>query len=143
MGRSTIFILALSVWSGGVGHLPVAVAEDATGVSAVAAVHGEGSWQTSQKRDLAPAGQRWNADALRLSDGELRGQITVAGSPLISSANVEGRVSGRGLSGRLLDDEGRPLAYFEGVMSARGASGRYRDKEGGEGDWYWEGRPGL
>ena len=102
-------------------------------------VHGSGNWGAEKEEGVAVV-QRWSLDGLRFSDNRISGRISVSGSPLIDAANVEGRFSGRGLSGTLLDDEGKELAGFEGRVTANGAVGTYRDYKGGVGEWHWEGR---
>lgn len=97
-----------------------------------------GDWGTT-RQSMARGGQRWNVDALRSHDNQIRGRIAVSGATLFDAANVEARLSGRGVSGTLLDDEGKELAEFEGRVTRSGASGTYRDRTGGEGEWKWEG----
>jgi len=105
------------------------------------AVHAEGTWATTDaaRGGAAVAGQRGRVEALRLADNEVRGRIALTGVPQLSAANLEARLSGRGLSGRVVDDEGLPLAYFEGAVSASGASGTFRYRGGGSGSWSWDG----
>jgi len=85
--------------------------------------------------------QRWGLDALRMGNDQVRGRITVSGSSLVSSANVEGVLRGRGVYGKLLDDAGMELATFEGALTKAGASGTYRDRAGAVGAWQWQGQP--
>ncbi len=100
-------------------------------------LHADGAWSSGQGARVS-APQWWSVDALRLTDNEVRGRIAFTGVPQVSAANLEARLSGRGVSGRLLDDEGNTLAYFEGAVSAGGASGTFRHR-GGEGRWSWDG----
>jgi hypothetical protein len=103
-------------------------------------VRAAGDWGTT--RDTAARSvQTWNIDALRLEDGGLHGRIDVAGSSLFASANVEGTLSGRGVFGNLLDDDGTELATFEGAVTRGGANGTYRDRNGRTGEWQWTGQP--
>ncbi len=97
-----------------------------------AGVWGEGVGTTATRT--------WSATALRSKDDQLRGRVTLTGVPLVDGANLEGRVSGRGVVGRLLDDEGRTLAEFDGVvLPGGGARGTYRARGGGMGEWQWPG----
>lgn len=105
-------------------------------------IQANGGWGASREEITRSGAQRWGIDALRYEDGQLRGRIGISGSPLLDSANVEGRLSGRGVVGTLVDDEGRELAEFQGAMTASGASGTYRDRNGESGEWQWEGRIG-
>lgn len=84
---------------------------------------------------------RWNLEALRFVDDQVRGRIAVSGSDFLDGANVEARLSGRGVVGKLLNDDGRTLADFDGAMTKSGWSGTYRDKFGGSGSWRWTGQP--
>ena len=101
-------------------------------------LHGSGDWG-EEKDALARVAQRWNVDALHYADDRISGRIAVSGSPLIESANVDGQLSGRGVRGKLLDDEGKELAEFDGQLTPAGAAGKYRALNGEVGDWYWEG----
>lgn len=74
-------------------------------------------------------------EGLRMADDDVRGRIAVTGSEYLDGANVEARLSGRGVVGKLLSDEGRMLAEFEGRLTAGGAAGTYRDRFGGSGEW--------
>jgi hypothetical protein len=66
--------------------------------------------------------------------------MRVEGSPEVKSANVEARVSGRGITGALLDDEGKAVAEFDGTVGATALWGRYRSTSGDEGSWIWNGQ---
>jgi len=63
----------------------------------------------------------------------------VQDSPLLEDGNVEDSVSGRDVSGAILDDGGNVLATFEGVANGGTMSGRYRDRSGEVGTWSWDG----
>jgi hypothetical protein len=102
-------------------------------------LHGGGGWVTASD-GVTRIGQRWNIDALRFEDEQIRGRITVSGSRFFDEANVEGQFSGRGVFGKLVDDEGKELASFEGAVTSTGASGTYRDRSGDVGEWAWEGQ---
>lgn len=112
------------------GHPPTSASE---------AIRASGQWRESMQA-RADNAQRWDVDALRLADQQIRGRIVVTGSPLFGSANVEGQLSGRGVTGKLLDDEGQELAEFEGAVTATGAFGTYRDSAGRVGEWSWTGQ---
>lgn len=101
-------------------------------------VRAAGSWGASQdSRTLSV--QRWDVEALRTKDKQLQGRISIAGSSLFDSANVQGRLSGRGVSGSLLDDDGQELATFDGAVTPNGGYGTYRDHNGQTGEWQWSG----
>lgn len=100
-------------------------------------LHGGGEWSDSAQRTVSD--QSWNVNAVRMSDRSLSGRVAVSGSSVIREANLEGTLSGRGVFGRLLDDEGEPLAEFQGAVTKAGASGTYRDKLGNSGTWRWQG----
>jgi len=125
----------LSVWpvSAEDGHR--AAVEPVTDV-----IKADGVWGEVD-RGQAPGAQTWSLDALRMGTDQVRGRITVSGSSLVSSANVEGVLSGRGVYGKLLDDAGMELATFEGALTKAGASGTYRDRAGAVGAWQWQGQP--
>lgn len=102
-------------------------------------IQAAGNWVSAQD-GVARVGQRWNVDALRMQKDQIRGRIALSGTALFDSANVEAQLSGRGVFGKLVDDEGKELASFEGTVTSGGASGTYRDKNGDVGDWAWEGQ---
>jgi hypothetical protein len=79
--------------------------------------------------------QAWKVEGLRLDGKEIRGRIE---SGVIGGANVEARLSGRGVVGKLLDDEGRTLVVFEGAVAADGADGTFRHVGGAAGTWTWD-----
>lgn len=80
-------------------------------------VRGEGGRHADGDVKANLAGQRWDVAAVKIDDNEIRGRMTVSGSPIIGSANLEGRFSGRGVVGKLFDDEGKVLADFEGTVT--------------------------
>jgi len=92
-----------------------------------------GDWNTSGANPK-PA-QQWTLNVVRNADNSIRGRISVAGSPIIRDANVEGQISGLTVSGTLSDDAGRQLASFRGTVGPSGASGTYKDYTGEEGRW--------
>jgi hypothetical protein len=102
-------------------------------------VNAGGEWVTASD-GVTRTSQHWNVDALRFKDSQIRGRISVSGSTLFDSANLEGQFSGRGVFGKLVDDEGNELASFEGAVTSAGASGTYRDRNGDVGEWAWEGQ---
>lgn len=106
--------------------------------SAPQAVRAAGSWGASLDVRTQSV-QRWDVEALRTKDKQLQGRIIISGSSLFESANVQGRLSGRGVSGILLDDEGQELATFEGAVTPNGGYGTYRDRNGQTGEWQWSG----
>jgi len=141
--KNTVRILLIAA-CGSLHQQDVVLAQDAPQMKpALQAeeIRAQGDW-ASATDVAAHAGQRWNLDALRFEDNEIRGRISVSGSPLFHSANVEGRLSGRGFFGKLMDDSGNELATFEGTVTSTGASGTYRDKTGDVGEWQWGGQPG-
>lgn len=81
----------------------------------------------------------WSVEGLRVNGNEIQGRIE---SGLLGGANVEARLSGRGVTGKLLDDEGRTVVVFEGAVGASSASGTFRHVGGGAGTWSWERPPG-
>lgn len=102
-------------------------------------LHGAGEWK-SNDQVVAPA-QQWSLDAVRFDDGELRGRISVIDSPVVREGNVEGKVSGESISGRILDDDGNVLAEFKGRLADSVFRGTYRDRTGELGEWEWAGPP--
>lgn len=127
--------------------IPPVAASDLRGVSAPSApgvaVRASGEWATGGA-GAGGGGKRWSVAAMRMSDDEIRGRVTFEGMSAgddvgEGGANVEARLSGRGVVGKLLDDDGRTLAVFEGAMSARGGSGTFRHVGGASGTWTWDG----
>lgn len=104
-------------------------------------IHGDGRWWSDGNESLRGAGadKGWSVTALRTTDDEIRGRVSLTGVPQVNAANVEARLSGRGVIGKLLDDEGQVLATFEGTVSAAGASGTFVALGGGTGSWTWDG----
>ncbi len=100
-------------------------------------VHGGGDWKTDGKAHRGA--QRWNLDVHRGDDNAIRGRITVADSPLLSTGNVEGKIDGRIISGTISDDDGNQIATFSGMISGTGMSGKYTDRTGEVGEWSWDG----
>lgn len=98
-------------------------------------VHGRGHWGLAPRASISG----WTLDALRFSNGEVRGRIRVANSPVIGDANLEGKVVGDAVEGQIVDDSGSVLAQFTGKISASGMAGKYKDRTGEVGDWHWEG----
>jgi len=92
-----------------------------------------GAWNTEGR--MPKPVQQWTLNVMRTPDNAIRGRISVSGSPIISEANVEGRISGFDISGTLSDDKGRQLASFRGTVSSTTASGTYKDYTGEEGTW--------
>jgi len=137
-----IGVVALSL---ALGHTaaalePVVVAQADT--APAEAVHASGEW-LMQGETVSKAGRRWSVAAIRLNDNEMRGRVTLngggdEGNAGEGDANVEARLSGRGVVGKLLDDDGRTLAVFEGAVGKRGASGTFRHVGGGTGTWSWD-----
>lgn len=128
--------LAAGLWAA------AAAADDALqrlGATQAEVLRAGGDWGET-KLTMGEGGQRWNVDALRSADNQIRGRIAVSGSTLFEAANVEARLSGRGVVGKLLDDEGKELAEFEGRVTAAGASGTYQARTGETGEWKWEGQ---
>jgi hypothetical protein len=110
----------------------------AAGASALREMHGLGSWKAEGKAQR-PA-QRWNLDAVRLENDELRGRIAVSDSPVIpAGGNVEGRINGETVTGTIVDDAGNQLATFQGTITPGGIQGKYTDKTGEVGEWVWNG----
>jgi len=128
--------IGIALWGG--PERAVGADDVATPSSTSAAIHGAGGWGADDQSSAA-RGACWDMDALTFADNRISGRINVCDSPLFEAANVEGRFSGHGMSGRLLDDEGKPLASFEGRLTDRGADGTYRDYQGGTGTWHWDG----
>lgn len=122
--------IAMSARAGAQAQVAVATPNSAIPLSA------SGRWSAGIG-DVEP-GSSWNVAAVRLDNNELRGRVTVLGSPVVRDANLEGRISGRGVVGVLLDDEGRVLVEFDGTMTPGAASGTYRDRSGGSGRWQAE-----
>lgn len=104
-------------------------------------IHGGGNWADAPDTMASSVGQHWNIDGLRFSSNQVSGRIAISGSDIIDSANVEGQLSGRGVTGKLRDDEGKELAEFGGTLTSTGAFGTYRDRTGREGQWQWDGQP--
>ena len=100
-------------------------------------VHGAGLWKSDGKQGRGS--QHWKLDVVRGPDDSLRGRISVANSPVIADANVDGRISGDIVRGLILDDAGIPLASFEGKVSPGGITGKYTDRSGETGQWAWHG----
>lgn len=98
-------------------------------------VHGGGDWGVAARASSSA----WTLDALRFSNGEVRGRIRVSNSPVIADANLEGKVVGDAVEGQIVDDAGSVLAEFTGKISASGMAGKYKDRTGEVGDWHWEG----
>ena len=105
---------------------------------AVGSSQGDGSWKVDGEPQRSA--QNWRLDVHRTSDGRLIGRIDLGGSPLASSANVVGKVTGSKLSGAIIDDAGDQVATFTGILSESGIRGRYIDRTGEAGDWFWEGQ---
>jgi hypothetical protein len=125
-----LFVIALPV-------LVVAeLGSDAAGTTRTESMAAEGTWSASGES----AGQRWTVAAVRFADKEIRGRVTLDGAGPAGEANVEARLSGRGVVGKLLDDEGRTLAVFEGAVRGGAASGTFRHVAGGSGTWAWDGK---
>ena len=113
------------------------VAGSADDVSQPKVTRAAGSWSLG---GASPQGVKsWSLNAFRYVDNEVRGRVTLTGIPQVSGANVEARLSGRGVVGKLLDDEGNVLATFEGTVAAGGASGTFQHAGGGTGEWHWDG----
>lgn len=103
--------------------------------SQVQVVHVAGQWSSSTVPSLAlPIAElAWTLDAIRLTGGEIRGQVSLSGAP-VSSAIVAAKLSGKGVVGQLLDGNGQVIATFEGSVSEHGASGTFK-YVGGSGTW--------
>lgn len=138
-----MFRLELKRWRTCVAAVAAILAVAATGAAqdaplpAPAAIGGGGGWKADAR--AAKASQRWQLEVVRSPDGAIRGRIRVQDSPLLRDGNVEGRVSGRDVSGAILDDGGNVVATFEGTVSGETMSGRYRDRSGEVGAWSWDG----
>ncbi len=102
-------------------------------------IEGGGQWKTEGL--AAKSSQRWDLQLTRGDDDTLTGRVTLGDSPLATSANVHGRLVGRTLTGRLIDDEGNYVASFEGTIGIGRMSGSYTDRTGESGTWEWEGPP--
>jgi len=114
------------------------LAQDTIVLDSGTGMRADGSWGLTRP-DAGQSVQRWGVEALRFKDGQLRGRIEISGSKLCDAANIEGEMSGRGVAGTLVDDEGKELATFEGALTRNGAFGTYRDRTGEVGNWVWEG----
>jgi hypothetical protein len=110
-------------------------ADEASAVPAAEVVHAAGVWSGA----LAGAAARsWTAT--RGIDGQVRGRVTLTGVPGVDGGNLEARLSGKGVVGKLLDDEGRTLADFEGALEpGGGAAGQFTARGGAVGQWTWPG----
>ena len=127
-----LHVSAIRAGEGSFGEVAVPAAE---------VVAGDGVWRDAA---AAPgAAVSLTLSARRTAGGEILGEVTVEGSPLFQRANVDARLSGRGVVGKLLDDEGKTLVEFSGAVSKGGASGTYRDSTGGSGEWSWQGDAGT
>ena len=117
--------------------------KSAVTTSAAEAVRGGGRWRLdgagAQREALGAAERSWTLTALRTAEGELRGRVSLSGVAALAGANVEARLSGRGVVGTLRDDDGRVLATFEGAVGAAGAAGTFVHLGGGTGTWTWDG----
>lgn len=100
--------------------------------TADATLRAEGVWRSGDHD------YQWSVGALRLGNNEVRGRVSLTGLSKLTGANVEARLSGRGVVGKLLDDDGRILAVFEGAVGRSGASGTFRHVGGGSGTWKWD-----
>lgn len=98
-----------------------------------------GSWAVPGMAETSE-GRTWSMAALRSGD-ELTGRVDLVGVPQLGGANLEARLSGRGVVGKLLDDDGQIVATFQGKVSRIGASGTFEYVGGGTGTWRWDAPP--
>ena len=130
--RAIRLVAALAMLLVGKPPPSLAAGESVDGVgSDTEVVAATGVWRLSSAGEAGA----WKVEGLRLDGKEIRGRIE---SGAIGGANVEARLSGRGVVGKLLDDEGRTLAVFEGAVAAGGASGTFRHVGGAAGTWTWD-----
>lgn len=95
-----------------------------------------GSWgESGGRRGMHP----WALDVRREANDRISGRVDLGDSPLAAAGNVDGRIDGKLVSGRITDDVGQLIARFEGSITATGMEGVYRDRSGEAGRWSWEG----
>jgi len=102
-------------------------------------MRGGGSWQKGA--EVRRTTQRWEIDVTRADDDSLSGRVTLAGSPLMQSGVLRGKVAGRRIEGSLSDDAGNHVATFIGTLTpGGGGQGTYQDRSGEVGRWSWDGQ---
>lgn len=103
------------------------------------AISASGTWTSVSSSD-----KYWDATVTQSTNGSIGGTVTIGGSSLVSTANVEGQLNGFNLAGVLLSQsDGQQLGTFSGTVSASGASGGYTFFNGDHGTWVWNGSTGL
>ena len=96
-------------------------------------IAGNGGWKPDQQSPAAT--QPWTLQVTRAADNSITGRVAIAGSPLLTSGNVQGQIVGENVSGTITDDAGTIVARFDGTINASGMWGTYTDYTGEVGAW--------
>ena len=101
---------------------------------------GQGRWHSGRAHDDRDQ-RAWHLHVERGDDDSLVGRIGLVGSPTLTSAQIEGQISGKDVYGVLVDDAGMQVGTFDGTLANNRVNGTYQTADGDSGNWSWDGPP--